>query len=451
VASWTDRAIFYHIYPLGLLDAPPRDDSAEGLRHRLPGLQAWIPHLKDIGCTGVYLGPVFASVSHGYDTTDYVSVDPRLGDNADLVSFVGACHAEGVRVILDGVFNHVGREFFAFKDLLEHGEGSGYRDWFINVDFGQQSPTGDPFSYEAYEGNFDLPRLNLLHPEVRQYLYDAVGTWFREFGVDGIRFDAVEQLDRGFLSEVCAVARGANPDSWLMGEILATDYRELVQPGLLDSCTNYEAFKGIWSSFNDRNLFEIAHSLNRQSGPDGIYREISLYTFVDNHDQDRIASQLTHHEDLASVYTLLFTMPGIPSIYYGSEWGITGAKDGADDSGMRAAIVLPDDRATMPEPWLPEHIAYLAAIRQDHDALRHGDYTELHIANEQFAFRRQAGDDIAIVAINAAAAETTIDVESGVPDGTVLTDALDGSLSVTAANGRLQAPVAPNSARIMVR
>lgn len=448
--SWIDRAIFYHIYPLGLLDAPRRDDGGEGLQHRLPGLQAWIPHLKDIGCNAVYLGPVFASVSHGYDTTDYTLVDPRLGDNDDLVAFVTACHDQDVRVILDGVFNHVGREFFAFRDVLEHGEDSGYRDWFINVDFGQESPTGDPFSYEAYEGNFDLPRLNLLNPDVRLHLYDAVKVWFGEFGADGIRFDAVEKLDREFLREVCAVARDADPDCWLMGEVLATDYRELVRPDLLDSCTNYEAFKGVWSSFNERNLFEIAHSLNRQAGPDGIYREMALYTFVDNHDQDRIASRLTHHEDLASVYRLLFAIPGVPSIYYGSEWGITGAKEGADDSGMRPALALPDDPATMPEPWLPDQLAQLAAIRQDHDALRHGDYTELHIASEQFAFRRQAGEDVAIVAINASSDEVTVDVEAAVEGGVTLTDALDGAVHVTAEDGRWRIPLAPNSARILV-
>ncbi len=448
--SWIDRAIFYHIYPLGLLDAPRRDDGGEGLQHRLPGLQAWIPHLKDIGCNAVYLGPVFASVSHGYDTTDYTLVDPRLGDNDDLVAFVTACHDQDVRVILDGVFNHVGREFFAFRDVLEHGEDSGYRDWFINVDFGQESPTGDPFSYEAYEGNFDLPRLNLLNPDVRLYLYNAVRVWFGEFGADGIRFDAVEKLDREFLREVCAVARDADPDCWLMGEVLATDYRELVRPDLLDSCTNYEAFKGVWSSFNERNLFEIAHSLNRQAGPDGIYREMALYTFVDNHDQDRIASRLTHHEDLASVYRLLFAIPGVPSIYYGSEWGITGAKEGADDSGMRPALALPDDPATMPEPWLPDQLAQLAAIRQDHDALRHGDYTELHIASEQFAFRRQAGEDVAIVAINASSDEVTVDVEAAVEGGVTLTDALDGAVHVTAEDGRWRIPLAPNSARILV-
>jgi len=451
VALWTDRAIFYHIYPLGLLDSPRRDDTGEGLQHRLPGLGAWIPHLKDIGCNAVYLGPVFASVSHGYDTTDYTRVDPRLGDNDDLAAFIGACHDADVRVMLDGVFNHVGREFFAFRDLLEHGESSGFRDWFIDVNFGQESPLGDPFTYQAYEGNFDMPRLNLLHPDVRQHLYDAVRVWFGDFGADGIRFDAVEQIDREFLGGLCAVAREANPDCWLVGEILATDYRDLVRPGLLDSCTNYEAFKGIWSSFNDRNLYEIAYSLNRQSGPDGIYRDMALFTFVDNHDQDRIASRLTHHEDLASVYTVLYTIPGVPSVYYGSEWGITGAKEGANDDGMRPALALPDDPATMPEPWLPEHIARLSAIRRDHDALRHGEYTELHVASEQFAFRRQAGDDVVIVAINTAVREVTIEVESGFEDGSILTDALDDDVTVTAEGGRFRIPLAANSIRILVR
>jgi len=449
MASWIDRAIFYHLYPLGLLDAPKRDDWGDGLEHRLPGLQPWIPHLVSIGSNAVYLGPVFSSVSHGYDTTDYVEVDPRLGDREDLRGFVLASHEQGVHVIFDGVFNHVGRAFFAFRDLQEHGEESAYRDWFVDVQFGRQSPAGDPFTYYAYEGNFDMPTLNLQHPDVRQHLFDAVRTWFSEYWADGIRFDAVEKLDKEFLREICSVARGANPDCWLMGEVLSSDYREWTQPGLLDSCTNYEVAKGLPSSFNDRNLFEIAHSLKRQFGPEGIYRDRLLYSFMDNHDLNRVASTIQRPEDLASLYTVLYTIPGVPSVYYGSEWGLEGVKDGASDDGLRAAMVLPEDIGTMPQPWLPDHLAKLALIRQESDAIRLGAYAELHVASEQFAFRRDVEGDIAVVVVNAW--NDPKDVEFGIDlaDGTTLVDRLDEATTVTVEAGRIRVGMSPNTTRIL--
>jgi glycosidase len=295
-----------------------------------------------------------------------------------------------------------------------------------------------------------MPRLNVAHPDVRQHLFDAVRMWFDTFWIDGIRFDAVEQLDKDLVREFCAVARDAKPDCWLLGEVLSEDYRAWVGQEMLDSCTNYEVFKGLWSSFNDRNLFEIAWSLNRQFGPDGIYREMPLYTFVDNHDQARVASLLQRREDLSLVYTLLYTVPGVPSVYYGSEWGITGTKEGISDDALRPALVLPDEPASMPEPWLPGHLARLALIRQEHDAIRHGDYTELHVASEQLAFRRQAGDDFAVVVVNAALDEVTLDLEAGPADGWDLVDALDGATRFAAGDGRLVVSMTPGSARVLV-
>jgi glycosidase len=450
MASWIDGAIFYHIYPLGLLDAPKRDDWGDGLEHRLPGLLPWIAHLSSLGCNAVYLGPVFESVSHGYDTTDYFTVDPRLGDTDDLQAFVLACHEHNVHVVFDGVFNHVGRNFFAFRDLLEHGEESAYRDWFVDVRFGHQSPNGDPFTYYAYEGNFDMPRLNVQHPDVRQHLFDAVRMWFAEFWADGIRFDAVEQLDRDVVGEFCAVAREAKPDCWLVGEVLGSDYREWSGPGMLDSCMNYEAFKGLHSSFNDRNMHEIAWSLNRQFGPDGIYRDLTLYSFADNHDVNRVATLLRRGEDLASLYTLLYTMPGLPSIYYGSEWGITGDKGQADDAALRPALAMPPPPEAVMQPWLLEFIARLAAIRQSSAAIRRGDYTELHVAGEQLAFKREADGEIAIIVVNAWEESTGVEFPAALDDGTVLTDALDPTASFTVEAGRIRIPVTPNSARILL-
>ncbi len=444
--EWIDGAVFYHIYPLGLLGAPARNEE-DPVEHRLPALEAWGAHARSLGCNAVYLGPVFESASHGYDTIDYRRVDRRLGDNGDLANLVAAWRARGLRVILDGVFNHVSREFPAFRDLLKRGEESPYREWFVDVDFGQRSPLGDPFSYYAYEGNFDLVKLNLHHRDVRDHLFDVARMWFGEFAIDGIRFDAVDGIDHGFLKDFATVCREANPECWLMGEVVNGDYREWTEPGELDSCTNYEAFKGLYSSFNDRNLFEIAWSLNREFGPEGVYRHLRLYSFADNHDVNRVASLLHRAEDLASLYAILFAMPGAPSIYYGSEWGIGGDKGQANDAALRPALSLPV--ADAPQPWLPEHIARLAVVRQGSPALRHGEYREIHIAAEQFAFQRRTDDEVAIVIVNAWDATSELELTVDLEDGVTFVDGLDPDTTATVNAGQLRVSVPANSTRIL--
>ncbi len=448
--EWIERAIYYHVYPIGLLGAPLTNDLSRPVAHHLRDLEPWIDHLITLGCNAVYLGPVFESVSHGYDTIDYMTVDRRIGDNEDLRSLVAYAHDRGVRVILDGVFNHVSRLFPAFRDLQEHGRESAYRDWFVDVDFEQESPYGDPFSYYAYEGNFDLVKLNLGNDGVREHLFDVARRWLGEFGADGIRFDAVEQLDDDFVRDFVAVCRKANPDCWLLGEALGGDYRKLAGPGLLDSCTNYEAYKGLWSSFNDRNMHEIGWSLNRQFGPDGIYRDLLLYGFADNHDVNRIASQLTREEDLGPLYTMLYTIPGVPSIYYGSEWGIEGVKAGPDDSGLRPALDLDTCSAGAPQPWLPEFLGRLATIRQESEAIRFGDYQQLYVTNEQLAFARRAGDDIAVVAINVGDSDVTLDLQVGMPDGRMFRDAFGELTERVRADGRMSVRIEPGTSRILL-
>lgn len=446
--EWIDVAIFYHIYPLGLLGAPARNEGG-AVEHRLPSLVEWGQHAAALGCNAIYLGPVFESASHGYDTIDYTRVDRRLGDNADLADLITSWRARGLRVILDGVFNHVSREFPAFQDLLARGADSPCRDWFVNVDFGQQSPLGDPFSYYAYEGNFDLVKLNLHNPDVRDHLFEVARRWFREFPIDGIRFDAVDGIDHGFLKDFAAVCREANPDCWLMGEVVNGDYREWTEPDELDSCTNYEAFKGLYSSFNDRNLFEIAWSLNREFGPEGVYGHLRLYSFADNHDVNRVASLLHRSEDLGSAYAIMFTMPGAPSIYYGSEWGISGDKGQANDAALRPALSLPGSAEEAPHPWLAPFIARLAAVRQGSPALRHGDYREVHVSAERFAFQRRTEDEVAIVVVNAWDETSELELTVELEDGVTLVDGLDSACAITVSSGQLRVPVPPNSTRIL--
>ena len=443
MTGWARDAVFYHIYPLGLLGAPEVNDHRSEPVARLPRLAAWTDHLLDLGVNAVYLGPVFESSRHGYDTTDYATLDRRLGTNDDLRDLVQTFHDHGIRVILDAVYHHVGRDHFAFQDLREHGEDSRYRDWFVGIDFSQRSPAGDPFTYHGWNGVQELVKLNVANPDVREHLFAATRQWFAEFGIDGLRLDAADVLDRDFQRDLAAVVRAVAPDAWLLGEVIHGDYREWAGPGRLDATTNYEAWKGLYSSFNDANLHEIGYALNREFGDGGIYRDLPLYAFADNHDVNRIASLLREPAHLAPLHALLFTMPGVPSVYYGSEWGIRGEKRGDSDAALRPAIRWPVDPATMPHPELAATIGRLARIRQASGALRHGDYRQLHVASEQLAFARSTATETVVVAINAAAEPAAMTLRVDLPDGTELTGALDDDDAVTVRVERGQVSVPP--------
>ena len=333
--TWYEQAVFYHIYPLGLLGAEKTNTLTE-TAHRFVKLEDWIPHIHALNGSAIYIGPLFESSTHGYDTRDFRLVDRRLGSNEDFARFVRLCHESGIRVVVDGVFNHTGREFFAFRDICEKREASPYKDWYRGVNFGWGSPLGDPFSYEAWQGHFELPCLNLWNPEVRQYLFDSIRFWVDNFDIDGIRLDCANVLDFGFMKELREKTSSMKPDFWLMGEVIHGEYSRWVNPEMLHSVTNYELHKAFYSGHNDHNYFEIAHNVRRL---EAVGR--SLYTFVDNHDEDRIASKLLNPAHLAPLYTLLFTLPGIPSIYYGSEWGIQGRRGHNSDTELRPRILPP--------------------------------------------------------------------------------------------------------------
>lgn len=449
MAGWAKYSVFYHIYPLGLCGAPKRNDFTAAPESRLAELHDWIPHLRDLGVSALYLGPLFESTEHGYDTADYYRVDRRLGDEATLAGVVQAMHAAGIRVILDGVFHHVGRDFWAFRDLQANGAASRYRDWFAGVDFGRRSPYGDAFAYEAWRGHHNLVKLNLRNPEVREHLFSAAAAWVRTFGIDGLRLDVAEDIEPDFLRELAAFCRGLAPDFWLLGEAIHGDYRRLANPGTLDSATNYELYKGLYSSHNDRNYFEAAHSLQRQFGDGGMYADLALYTFADNHDVNRIASTLRDPAHLYPLHALLFTVPGVPSIYYGSEWGIAGAREGGSDDPLRPRL-RPSDAARAPHPELAGWIARLARIRKESRALRHGAYRQLHVASEQIAFARTLQDEAVVVAVNAAATPAALDLHVRGPEGAVFVDLLDPERHYAAHAGRLRIDVPPHGARILM-
>ncbi|RHJ88954.1 alpha-amylase [Ruminococcus sp. AF37-6AT] len=393
--SWYNEAIFYHIYPLGLTGAPKTNDYSASVS-RLNTLLPWIDHIKEIGCTALYIGPLFESVGHGYETTDYKKLDSRLGTNEDLKNFVAVCHEKGIKVIFDGVFNHTGRDFFAFKDIQQNREHSRYLNWYCNVNFGGNNEYNDGFSYENWGGYNLLVKLNQRNPEVQNYICDVIRFWVSEFDVDGIRLDAADVLDFDFMRALRRTAAEVKEDFWLMGEVIHGDYSRWVNGETLHSVTNYALHKALYSGHNDHNYFEIAHTVKYLLN----MGNLDLYNFVDNHDVERIYTKLSNKAHFAPVHVLLYTLPGIPSIYYGSEFGIEGKKEKFSDDSLRPALNLKDyadATTTNPNTAL---IAALGKVRQHTPALSYGSYAELQLTNRQFAFARDLDGVRVIVTVN---------------------------------------------------
>lgn len=447
--TWIQDAIFYHIYPLGLCGAPHRNDFAATSVPRLTELHGWIPHLRDLGVNALYIGPLFESTAHGYDTAHYFHVDRRLGDNETLRYLAQNLKQNGIRLVLDAVFNHVGRDFWAFRDVQQHGQNSAYCDWFYQLDFTRKSPKGDAFAYHGWAGHYDLVKLNLANPAVRQHLFDAVTFWVQAFDIDGLRLDAADQFDADFMRALATHCRSLKADFWLVGEVVHGDYRQWANADMLDSTTNYECYKGLYSSHVDCNYFEIAYSLNRLFGAEGIYRDLLLYNFADNHDVNRVASSLTEPAHLYPLYGLLFTMPGIPSVYYGSEWGIAGERTPTSDRALRPRIDISRDSAHFPHPDLSRAIQRLAALRQALPALRLGTYQQISVAHEQLVFSRQTADQTVIVAVNASRESVTITLD-GIT-GKVLRDHLNPPDQFTVyGENRVDVVLPPHWLRVMV-
>ena len=406
--SWYNEAIFYHIYPLGLTGAPKENDYGTPV-HRLNTLLPWIDHIKEIGCTALYIGPLFESVGHGYETTDYKKLDSRLGTNEDLKNFVAACHEKGIRVIFDGVFNHTGRDFFAFKDIQQNRENSRYVNWYCNVNFCGNTEYNDGFSYENWGGYNLLAKLNQRNPEVQNYICDVVSFWVSEFDVDGIRLDAADVLDFDFMKALRRTASEVKADFWLMGEVIHGDYSRWVNGETLHSVTNYALHKALYSGHNDHNYFEIAHTVKYLLN----MGNLDLYNFVDNHDVERIHTKLTNKAHFAPVHILLYTLPGIPSIYYGSEFALDGHKEQFSDASLRPALNLADYADAVEKNPCTALIAALGKIRQQTPALSYGSYTELQLTNRQYAFARNLDGVSVIVTVNNDDNDASMNVPAG--------------------------------------
>lgn len=391
---WAYQGIFYQIYPIGFCGAPTENDG--NMAHRILKLKEWSSYLENLGISSILLNPIFDSDNHGYDTRDYKTIDCRLGTNEDFAEVCRDLHSHNVKIVLDGVFNHVGRGFWAFKDVQEKKWDSPYKDWFC-INFDGNSSYNDGFWYEGWEGHYELVKLNLANPAVADYLLECVRGWVEEFDIDGLRLDVAYCLDRNFMKRLRSFCETLKPDFALIGEVLFGDYNLIVNDEMLHSCTNYECYKGLYSSFNSMNLFEIAHSLNRQYGPEQwcLYRGKHLMSFVDNHDVTRIASILTNKKHLPLAYGLLLGMPGVPCIYYGSEWGEEGKKAPGNDYALRPCFEEPKPND------LTEWIKKLIEVRTSSDALCNGGYHNVVITNHQLIFERKSDSQRILVAVNA--------------------------------------------------
>lgn len=390
---WFDNAVIYQIYPLGLCGAPRQNDGVQA--HRILRVKEWAAHIRELGATCVLFNPVFESDAHGYDTRDYNRLDCRLGTKEDFQQVCAALHEAGLKVMLDGVLNHVGRGFWAFRDVQEKKWDSPYKDWF-HISFDGDTGYHDGFWYEAWEGCYELVKLNLKNPAVREHLFDAIRGWVRDYDIDGLRLDVAYCLDLDFLAALREMANTVKPEFVLMGETLHGDYNRWMNDRACHAVTNYECYKGLYSSFNTGNMHEIAYSLNRQFGsePWCLYTGKHPMSFLDNHDVTRIASILTDKNCLKPAYGLLFGMPGVPALYYGSEWGVEGEKKNGDDA-LRPAIETPEHNE------LTDWIAALAGARKASPALCSGSYRNILVQPKQLIFERRCGDDRVLVAINA--------------------------------------------------
>jgi cyclomaltodextrinase len=380
--AWVEHAIWWHVYPLGFVGAHPADPPPAAGEHRLRRLVEWLDHPVELGASGLALGPIFASRTHGYDTTDHYRIDPRLGDDDDFDLLIAEARRRGLRVLLDGVFNHVGTDFARFSD--------GDAAWFRQ--------RGKDF--ETFEGHDGLIALNHDNPAVVDYVVDVMVQWLRR-GVDGWRLDAAYAVSPRFWRKVLPRVREEFGDAWFVGEVIHGDYAAVVRAATFDSLTQYELWKAVWSSLNDGNFFELDHALRRH---DEFVETFVPLTFVGNHDVTRIASRLDDIRHVEHALVLLFTTAGTPSVYAGDEWAYRGVKEerfGGDDAVRPEFPARPQDATPLGHDEYRLH-QHLIGLRRRNPWLYSATTTALLLTNEHYVYRVSHGDDALIVALNIA-------------------------------------------------
>jgi len=383
--AWVEHAIWWHVYPLGFVGAFPAPAPPDAHEHRLRRLVEWFDHAIELGASGIALGPIFAARTHGYDTADHYRIDPRLGDDDDFDFLIAEARRHGLRVLLDGVFNHVGTDFPRYRQALDDEAAA---RWF----------RGRPGRFDTFEGHDGLPTLNHDNPEVADYTAEVMSHWLRR-GADGWRLDAAYAVPQHFWMSVLSKVRQSHPDAWIVGELIHGDYAAVVRDTGFDSATQYELWKAIWSGLNDGNFFELDHALQRHND---LQKTFAPLTFIGNHDVTRIASRLERPAHLAHALVVLMTVGGVPSIYAGDELGYRGIKEerfGGDDA-VRPEFGSPpaslDSRGV--EIWSLHQ--YLIGLRRRHPWLHAASTSALRLDNRQYVYEARHGDQALIIALN---------------------------------------------------
>ncbi len=389
--DWVRHAIWWHVYPLGFVGAFPAAQPPAAEEHRLSRIVEWLDHAVELGASGIALGPIFASRTHGYDTTDHYRIDPRLGDDGDFDGLVDQAHRRGLKVLLDGVFNHVGADFPRYRQAVEQQDPEAAR-WF----------RGRPGRLHTFEGHDGLFTLNHRNPAVVDYTVDVMTHWLGR-GADGWRLDAAYAVPEKFWAAVLPRVRERHPGAWFVAEVIHGDYPAFVAGSGVDSVTQYELWKATWSSLNDGNFHELDWALKRHNGfQDGF----APLTFVGNHDVTRIASKLERPEHLAHALVLLFTVGGVPTVYAGDEFGYLGVKEdraGGDDAVRPEFGSAPEELIQHLSPAAQDTLnlhRYLISLRRQHPWLHEARTSALHLENRFYVYEARNGDDALIVALN---------------------------------------------------
>lgn len=384
--GWVEHAIWWHVYPLGFVGAFPAEDPPQAGDHRLGRVVEWFDHAITLGASGIALGPIFDSRTHGYDTTDYFRIDPRLGDDGDFDHLVSEARTRGLRVLLDGVFNHVGTEFARYRAATDGDEEA--QGWF----------RGRPGRFRTFEGHGDLIALNHDNPAVIDYVVDVMTHWLGR-GADGWRLDAAYSMPERFWAAVLPRVREKYPGAWFVGEVIHGDYATVVSDTGFDSVTQYELWKAIWSGLNDGNFHELDWALKRHND---FLDAFSPLTFIGNHDVTRIASQLENSAHVAHALVILMTTGGVPSVYAGDEFGFRGVKEerfGGDDA-VRPEFGSPPLEVDDAGQQMFGLYQYLIGLRRRHPWLHAARTTPLKLDNTRYVYETRHGDDALIVALN---------------------------------------------------
>jgi cyclomaltodextrinase len=424
VPDWIQHTVWWQVFPLGFVGAEPEAAPAAPVVQRLPHLHGWLDYAVELGASGLALGPIFAASTHGYDTVDPFRIDPRLGDDTDFDALIEAAHARGLRILLDGVFNHVGRRHPAFQEVLHRGPQAERANWF-KLSWPRGTAPGSEPDYACFEGHRQLVTLNHDAPQVADYVAAIMDHWLNR-GADGWRLDAAYAVPRRFWAQVLSQIRSAHPDAYIVGEVIHGDYTGIVRDTGMDAVTQYELWKAIWSGLNDRNLFELAHALERHNG----YLDAFVpLTFVGNHDVTRIASRLTDERLLPHALAILFTCGGTPSIYAGDEQAFRGVKEervGGDDAIRPPFPPTPAELAPYGWPIYRLHQS-LIALRRRHPWLHRARTRQVHLANAQLVLAMTEAPQTLFVALNLADEPVSLPVPEArrieVGEGQLVSDA----------------------------